>query len=105
MSVKAQTDASSLPQESRRPSLMNRLPTEFGRVCHGRHTSPNQHPTVNRRSTLSGRSTVNRHSTEFGRVRRTRGHTSVCRRHGVEDDDSASAAGDTSTCEGGLCLS
>jgi len=96
MNLKAQTDAASPPKESRRPSLVNRLntvngrSTEFGRVCVGRHIGPNQHPTVNRRST------------EFGRVRR-RGHTSVCRPHGLERNDRASAAADTSTCEGGLC--
>jgi len=92
MNLGTQTDAASPPKESRRPSLMNRLSTEFGRVCVGRHIGPNQHPTVNRRST------------EFGRVRR-RGHTSVCRPHDLERNDRASAAADTSTCEGGLCLS
>jgi hypothetical protein len=96
MNLGTQTDAASPPKESRRPSLMNRASTEFGRVCAGRHTGPNQHPTVNRRSTL------NRRSTEFGRVRR-RGHISVCRPHGLERTDRASAAADTSTCEGGLC--
>jgi len=93
MNLETQTDAGSPPTRTRRPSLCqsNRLPTEFGRVCHGRHTSPNQHPTVNRRST------------EFGRVR-LRGHTTTCRRHPIEAGV-VSVAGDTSTCEGGLCLS
>jgi hypothetical protein len=77
MNLGTQTDAASPPKESRRPSLMNRLSTEFGRVCRGRH--------------ICG-------------VRR-RGHTSVCRRHGIQGVAPASAAGDTSTCEGGLCLS